>query len=110
MPNEPQDSFWWKLINLDPALVRGVVIAVVALLGTFGILVSDQLSDNLVALLLAILAIVQAVWTKRAVTPNAKVVVRAPDPVNAPDVVAPGEAVTTATSNDIVEAARTSGP
>jgi hypothetical protein len=36
---------------------------------------------------------VQALWTRGSVTPNAKVVVYKPDPVNHPAELAPGEAV-----------------
>lgn len=110
MPNQPRDTFWWRLIHLDPALVRGLIMAVVLVLGSAGILVSESLTDGLIGVWVAVAAVVQALWTKSAVTPNAKVVVSAPDPVNAPDVVAPGEAVTEASSTDIIEAARTSGP
>lgn len=110
MPNEPKPSFWWKLVNLNPALLRGLVMAVVMVLGTAGILVSPDLADGLIGAWVAVAAVVQALWTRNGVTANAKVVVIAPDPVNAPDTVAPGEAVTEASSTDIIEAARTSGP
>lgn len=107
--SEPQPSFWWKLVHLDPAIFRGLIMAVVLVLGSVGIFVSDELANNLVIAWVAIMAVVQALWTKRGVTPNAKVVVQAPDPVNAPGTVAPGEAVTDASAEEIIEAARTSG-
>lgn len=109
MASEPQDSFWWKLVHLDPAIFRGLVMAAVLVLGSVGIFVSDELANNLVIAWVAIMAVVQALWTRRAVTANARVAVAVPDPVNAPDVVAPGEAATDAPAAAIIEAARTPG-
>lgn len=109
MPNEPQDNIWWKLVHLDPALFRGLVIAVITVLGAFGILISPDLTDSLVGVLVAVMAVAQALWTRAGVTANARVVVAVPDPVNAPDAVVPGEAVTDAPAEEIVEAARVSG-
>ncbi len=86
-------SFWWRLVNLDPAILRGAVIAVVVLVGTFGFIVSEQTLAAFLTAIGAVIAIVQALWTKGAVTPNAKVVVYKPDPVNHPAELAPGEAI-----------------
>jgi len=99
----------WRLVHLEPALFRGIILAVVGLLGTLGIVIAPQVPDSLLGFLIAVLALVQAIWTRQAVTPNAKVAVSVPDPVNAPQTVAAGDAVTTATSRDIVSAARSSG-
>lgn len=106
---DPQDSIWWKLVHLDPALFRGLVIAVITVLGAFGILISPDLTDSLVGVLVAGMAVVQALWTRAGVTANARVAVVVPDPVNAPNTVAPGEAATSAPVEEIIEAARTSG-
>lgn len=100
-----QNGFWWRLVNLNPAVLRGVVVAVVALLGTVGILVTPALPDELVAALAAVAAVVQALWTRAAVTPNARVVVRAPEPITEPGVVEAGEATTIAPNLDILRAA-----
>jgi hypothetical protein len=105
-----EGGFWWRLVHLEPALIRGLAVAVVGLLGSVGILVIPGLPDGLVGVWLALAAIVQALWTKGAVTANARVAVRVPDPVNAPFVVEAGEAATTAPSAAIVEAARAAGP
>lgn len=106
-PQVDKNGFWYRLVHLDPALFRGLVVAVVALLASIGILVSPDLADSLVGAVVALSAIVQALWTKPAVTPNDKVVVYVPDPVSQPGQVAPGNAVTSATNSEIVEAART---
>lgn len=106
---EPTDTFWWKLVHLDPTLLRGLIMAAVLLLSSLGILVSPEVPNSLIGFIATALAIVQALWTRPAVTPNAKVAVVVPDPVNAPEIVEAGDATTTATTKDIVEAARASG-
>jgi len=98
-----------KFAAMDPALIRGIVVAIVGLLSSLGIAVSPQLPDTLIGVVLAVLAIVQALWTRTAVTPNAKVAVVVPDPINAPEIVAAGEAATTAPNHEIISAARAAG-
>lgn len=100
-----RDTFLWRVVHLEPALLRGVVMAVVALLAGFGIVVSPDVPDATVLVLVAVLALVQAVWTRPAVTANARVVVEAPEPVRQPDAVVAGEAVTRASNADILGAA-----
>ena len=100
-------TFSWRLIHLDPAVFRGAVVAVVALLGAVGIRLSPAVPDALIAVWVPLAAMVQAVWTRPAVTANARVVVLAPDPVGNPRVVAAGEAVTLASNVAIIDAART---
>lgn len=107
MPNK--NSFWWRFVNLEPAVWKTLILVVVAILGNLGILVSDDLANNFVTLWTLLMFIVQVLWVRPSVTPNAKVAVMVPDPAQ-PDVVAPGAAVTSATSAEIVQAARTSGP
>lgn len=106
MPNA-RDTFIWRIVNLDPALLRGLVVALFLVLGSAGILVSPQIGDSFVMLWVAVMAIVQAIWTRGAVTANARVAVLVPDPVHAPNTVAAGAASTAAPANEIVEAART---
>lgn len=99
IPDVP--SFFWKLTHLDPAVYRGIVVSVVGLLATFGLILSDQNSGAIVAVVSAIAALVQAIWTRGAVTPNQKVVVYKPNPVGEPTVVVAGQAV----SSDVVAVA-----
>jgi hypothetical protein len=106
---EPTDTFWWRLVHLNPTLIRGVVVSLVLLISSFGILISPEVPNSLIGFIAAILAMVQALWTRPAVTANARVAVYVPDPINAPGVVEAGNATTTATPKDIIDAARASG-
>jgi hypothetical protein len=101
-----QNSFWWRLVHMNPALFRGGVVAVVTVAGLFGIVVIPGLDEKLVAVWVPLMAIVQAVWTRDGVTPNEKVVVFAPDPVMRPRAVEAGQASTSASDTSIVDAAR----
>jgi len=103
---DDKTSTWWRLIHLDPVLFRAAVVAVVVLLGTLGILVDPSIPDALVTAWVALAAIVQTVWTRPAVTANARVVVEAPNPVSDPHVVVAGEATTRASDAAIIDAAR----
>lgn len=67
-------SIWYKIINLEPALWKGLIVAVVATLLSVGIKVSPDFSDNLIGLVVAVAAIYQALWTRESVVPEAKVV------------------------------------
>lgn len=96
-----QADFWWRLVHLDPAILRGAVMSVIALVATFGLIVGDAKQAAIITAIGSILALVQALWTRKAVTPNAKVVVYKPDPIKAPDLVVPGPAV----SSDVVAVA-----
>lgn len=100
-----RDTFWWRLVHLEPAVLRGLITGLIGLAGALGILVSPDLPDTILGVWVPLMAIVQALATRPAVTANAKVVVEAPDPVNRPGLVVAGEAVTTATNNQILEAA-----
>lgn len=106
--NEPQDTFWWRLTHLDPAIYKGIVVAVVALLTSIGVVISPTIPDSVVILIVAVMSMVQALWTKTSVTPNAKVIAYLDDPLK-PKEILPGEAITTATDAAIVKAARDAG-
>jgi hypothetical protein len=102
----PQDKSWiWKLAHLNPARWITLVVAVAALLSAFGFTLSGEQTQALTGLIVALTAIVQGVWTESKTTANKKVVVKAPDPVDNPNVVVPGDAVTTAKPGEILDAA-----
>jgi len=101
-----RDTFWWRLVHLEPALLRGVVVALVALLGAVGILVAPGIPDALLTVWGVTATLVQALWTRSGVTANARVVVEAPDPIGEPATVTAGAAVTEASTPDILAAAR----
>lgn len=109
--NEPKDTVWWKLVNLQPATWRGIVTAVVVLLAAAGVKVAPEVPDAVFLVVVSLLPIAQGLWTRSAVTPNAKVAVSVPDPVNEPGVVAAGQAVVpdNTPANEILEAAGQEG-
>lgn len=105
---EPQDTFWWRLTHLDPAVYKGLVVAVIGLLAALGIVIAPGIPDQVIGLVVAVMAIVQGIWTRRDVTPNAKVVAYLPDPFE-PHAIEAGNAATTASDRAILEAAKSSG-
>lgn len=108
--SDPQDTFLWRLIHLNPSLYKGLIVALIALLAIVGVHIAPGLPDALDALVVAVSAITQAVWVKTSVTPNAQVVVAVENPHQGGDVVVPGEATTTASNAAILRAASTAGP
>lgn len=102
----PQDKSWfWRLVHLNPARWIALVVAVAALLTAFGFTLSGEQTQAISTLIIALTAILQGAWTESKTTANNKVVVKAPDPVAAPNVVVPGDAVTTAPAGQILDAA-----
>jgi hypothetical protein len=92
----PEDAgFLWKLVHLNPALYRGFVLAAFAIAGGFGFVASDKTTEAVFLGITALVAIIQALWTRGAVIAKKKVVVYKPDPVDEPTKVAAGEAVST---------------
>jgi hypothetical protein len=90
----PEDAgFWWKLVHLNPTLYRGLIIAIAGVLAYLGIGFAVGFQDSIFTLVISVVAIVQALWTKSAVTANQKVVVYKPDPVESPNVLASGQSI-----------------
>ena len=106
---EPNDSVWWKLVHLEPTLLRGVFTGAIGLAGTLGVFIIPGLPDQILGFWVPLMAILQVILTRPAVTANARVLALVPDPVNAPQVVAAGEATTTASLKDITRAVQESG-
>jgi len=100
---------WWRLVHLEPVLFRSAVVAVGWLAFSVGILASPDVPDAALGALTTIAAVIQVVWVRPGVTPNAKVVVEAPDPIDRPALVVAGEAVTDASDAAILHAAAVSG-
>lgn len=75
-------GFWERLRTLEPALVRGVVVALVFVVGLVGFNIAD-VGDKVVAgytAIFAVIPLIQAWWTRSAVVPASQVVaVVAPD-------------------------------
>lgn len=78
----PKVSAWERLRTLEPAVVRGVVVALVFVVGLVGFNIAD-VGEKVVAgytALFALIPLIQAWWTRSAVVPASQVVaVVAPD-------------------------------
>lgn len=69
---------WKRLLTLEPAFVRSVASVVVLIAANIGLNISDA-ADSAVTVVLAVLALlplIQAWWTREAVTANGNVVER----------------------------------
>ncbi len=64
----------------EPAMVRGLVVAVLALLGGIGVTWAADVDKKTIGLIAsvitALIPLAQALWTRYAVTPNAVVALR----------------------------------
>lgn len=69
-------SAWRRLLALEPAVVRGVIAALVLVLGLWGVDVADLGGrvETTILTLLTLVPLLSAWWTRAAVTPNARVV------------------------------------
>ena len=68
-------GWWTRVRTLEPALVRGVVVAIVGVLGLWGLDVAEvgnKVTETW-AYLFPLIAVVQAWWTRGVVVPVAKV-------------------------------------
>jgi len=101
-----RDTWWWRLIHLEPTILRGTITGIVGLAGALGILLAPGLPDTILGVWVPLMAVVQVLLTRPAVTANARVVVEAPDPIGEPATVQPGEATTGASIADILAAAK----
>lgn len=104
---DDQPTWWQKLLELDPALVRGFVVTVFALAGTLlGKQFGDDTVQNVIQFVTILSGLLAAVLIKPKVTANAKVLAYLPKPYAEPTVVASGEAtVTPEQTDDVVDAA-----
>jgi hypothetical protein len=101
-----EGTFWWRLVHLEPTILRGALVGILGLAGAFGILGLDFLPDTILGFWVPLMALIQVLITRPAVTANARVVVEAPNPISQPGIVVAGEATTEATSREILEAAK----
>lgn len=98
-------SFWYKLVHMQPALWHGLVVAVFALLASLGVVVSPEIPDQLVGVIVAVAALVQALWTKSTVVPEEKVVAYVEKPWSGQQIKAGKAVPSPATSQAVVESA-----
>lgn len=83
-----------KIIALNPVLIRGVLVAVAAVLAQVlgHTVIEEKLIDTIIDAFTAITALVTALWARGVVIAENKVVAWQPDP--AVDFVVPGPATT----------------
>jgi len=100
-------GFLERLTALNPAVVRSIIVAVVAVIVLItGKAIDDSTVDIVANVILLLLPIVAGLFIRKAVTPNAKVIALKPDPVGAPNVIEAGEAtVTPEQAAQVVDAA-----
>jgi hypothetical protein len=92
----PEDAnLWWRLVHLNPVILRGAIVSIFSILATTGLIVGDKKEEAIVTGIFSFVALVQAVWTKPSVTPNQKVIAYKPDPVDEPTKVVAGPAIST---------------
>jgi hypothetical protein len=103
IPDNP--SWLWRMTHLEPSVYAGSISAIVLILGAVGLVISGKDVSAITGGVAAAIGIVQAVWTRKKVTANAKVVVYKPDPVGAPTKVSAGDAV----SSDAVAVVNAAG-
>jgi len=101
-----RDTLWWRLVHLEPTLLRGAVTGIIGLAGALGILIAPGIPDAILGAWVPLVALAQMLWTRPSVTANARVVVEAPDPIASPRYVIPGDAVTRASDTAILNAAK----
>jgi hypothetical protein len=101
---ETEPTWWQRLIKLDPALVRGFIVTIVALGATvLNTTVTDDAVQTVVNFVIGLFALVAAIFIRPAVTPNAKVVTRDDTPLSATPTLVPGPAATALPDEDDLE-------
>lgn len=100
-------SAWQKLITLEPALLRGLIVSAFAVVASvLNTAFAQGTIENFVNLVISTFALLAAVLIRNSVTPNAKVVVRDDTPLQDEATIVAGEAtVSPAYSMRVAEAA-----
>lgn len=108
---ESNPNFLQRLAALDPAILRGTILAIVGLVAVVtGSAIDNSTVELIINAAVALLALVAALVIRPAVTPNAKVIAFKPNPIDAPSWVAAGEATITPELEEAVVAAAHSSP
>lgn len=94
-----------RLMRLEPTVWRSLLVGLLGLLLDLGVVLSPTLPDTILAVIIPLQAIVQAIFIRPAVTANARVAVYMPDPEERPTVVRSGEADASAASDRLILAA-----
>lgn len=106
-PTDSQDpGSLWKLTNLDPMLLNLMVTAITAVCALFGIEIGDDKAKLIAVIVFLLVVVGMQVWARARTLSKKKVLAFVPDPVEAPHIVRPGDATTTATDARVLHAVR----
>lgn len=97
-----------KLLHLDPVLVAAMVTVITTVAALFGVELSHGKAEVFAVVGLAIIVIGAQLWARRKTLARRKVLAFLPDPVDKPNRVAAGTAVTTASDSTVIRAVRMS--
>jgi hypothetical protein len=89
-----ENKNWFRrLVESNPVLVRGVVVAVFGLIAMgLNMQFASGTVENVANGIISVFALISSLWARPAVTPNTKVVSYMPRPDTNPSVVLPGKA------------------
>lgn len=107
-----QEPTWWqKLLKLEPAVIRGFIVSLVAFLAVIlGHQFADKDVETIINFVVTLFSLLAALWIRPAVTANPKVIVYDDTPLASVSTIKSGDAVAAPTDMHAVEkAARRSG-
>lgn len=85
-------SWLQRITEMEPVVLRGAIISVI---GLAGMILNFQLAEGqveaIVSGIISVLAMASALWSRKAVTPNKKVINYKPSPDKRPTEVLPGD-------------------
>lgn len=106
-----EPSWLERLVKLDPALVRGIIVSFFGLLAlALGQQFGTEQVETVVSFVVGLFALVAAVFIRPAVTPNAKVIVMDDTPLSDKPTIQPGEATVPPQYDHAVEKAAKEKP
>lgn len=93
-PATPKASWIKRMLELNPVLIRGVLVSVASLLAVVvgNTVISDDLIQGILGSFIAITALITALWSRGKVIAENKVVAWIPNPLNSSSPVSPGPA------------------
>lgn len=106
-----QEPTWWqKLLKLEPAVIRGFVVSLVAFLAVIlGHKFADGDVETIINFVVTLFSLLAALWIRPAVTANNKVIVYDDTPLATVSTIKAGNVVATPTDMHAVEKAALTG-